>query len=316
MYCPKCGSEVKDGNFCSNCGTQIDLNSSQQNQQSQFSYQPQYTYPSSNMVDYSYVPGSFVERLHNYGKSNLFLIGIVLFTVGNLVTIFSTFNIYSIISIILMILPIIGFWLIFIASKMPKVPEKTMTALTLFKVYIIIALVIGGLVALVLLIVSVVFIAGAGASQSYYTIDSSGVGVMITIGIIILIIAAIVVTLAVIYYRSVLMLISGIQNGIANNSFNPLPGIKTFTIFTYIIVAFAVLGILSMAASTGTINELMNDTYGSIDAIKPYISSFNVTAFSIISTLASNAGIVICIIVLNKFNNNLIYNNYNKQQNF
>ena len=315
MYCPKCGSEVTDGNFCSNCNTQININNPQQNQQSQFDYQQPYSNPKPNMYGYNYASGSFVERLHNYGKSNIFLIGIILFTVGNLFVIFRVLNIYSIISIILMVLPIIGFWLIFVASKMPKVPEKTMTALTLFKVSIIIGLVLSGFVALVMLILSVVFIAGAGVDPSYYTGYLNG-SYMIILGIMFLIIVAIAVTLIVIYYRSVLMLISGIRKGIANNSFNPLPGIKTFSIFTYIIVVFAVLSTLLMAVSAGSINTLMNDAYGSIEAIKPYISSYTVSAFSIVSTLASNAGIVICVIVLNRFNNSLIYNNYNRQQNF
>ena len=199
MYCPKCGNEVTEGNFCGKCGTQIKLSSPQQNElpNSNTNYSPALV----NITGYQYAPGSFVEKLHSYGKSNMFLVGIILFSVAELFSIFRNFSGFSIFSLIMLALPVTGFWFIFAASKVPKMPEKTMTALTLFKVSIIIDLVLKCLAAFVMLIASFIVFAGAGAVQNYYY-SSIGSGVMIFAGLVILLIAVGMAIFIIIYFRA------------------------------------------------------------------------------------------------------------------
>jgi hypothetical protein len=114
-------------------------------------------------------------------------------------------------------------------------------------------------------------------------------------------------------------MLGGLGNGITYNSFNPLPGIKTFTILTYIMVGFSVLGalasIIAISAATSFINQILwqlPDFMREIVGGSLFPNS-GVLAFQTMCTLMTAAGTVMCIIVLNQFNEKLIRRSYGQQ---
>jgi hypothetical protein len=256
-----------------------------------------------------YAPGSFTEMLHSFGSTTLFMVAIILFSAGGILDIFMSFNIFSIFSLGLLALPVTGFWLIFAASKQPKLPEKTITSLKLFKVSIIIELVFICLAALIVIVAAIIIIGAA---------SHLGGGVM-AIGIIALLIAGGMVTFIIIYFKAVLQMLAGISRGITYNTFNPLPGIKVFTILTYIMVGFSVLGaittIIAVSAAATFVNQILwqlpdyvRDIVGG--SIFPPSGEL---AFQTMCTLMTAAGTVMCIIVLNRFNEKIIQKSYEQQ---
>lgn len=202
-------------------------------------------------------------------------------------------------------LPITGFWLIFASSKTPRLPEKTLPALTLFKVTAIIDLVVMSLMALILLIVSIMLFVAANELRQW-----GGDGIFMGIGFFMLLIAGGVVVFAIIYFRALLGIIKGLRNGITYNIFQPLPSVKIFSILTYIGVGISVFGALITIAAT---NFIMQNVWNVLQMIPrelhsiitPLIDGLSNTAISTFFTLVTSGGIVVCLVVLNQFNNSL-----------
>jgi hypothetical protein len=111
-------------------------------------------------------------------------------------------------------------------------------------------------------------------------------------------------------------MLAGLGNGITYNSFNPLPGIKTFTILTYIMVGFSVLGALTTIIAVSAADAFIRDLLWALpdmisDAVRGAIfPSSGVLAFQTMCTLMTAAGTVMCIIVLNQFNEKLVQKSY------
>jgi hypothetical protein len=239
------------------------------------------------------------------------MVAIILFSAGGILEIFMNFNVWSIFALGFLALPVTGFWLIFVASKQPKLPEKTSTSLKLFKVSIIIDLVVICLVALGVIIVAIILFGASSALSSY---DAGGA--LMAVGLVALLIAGGMVTFIIIYFKAVLQMLSGISNGIAYNSFNPLPGIKTFTILTYIMVGFSVLGalttIIAVSAAQQFVWSIMRELPDILQSTvyDMLFSSTGVLAFQTMCTLMTAAGTIMCIIVLNQFNEKLVRRSY------
>ena len=261
----------------------------------------------AHVTDAQYVPGSFVEGLHNHGRSSLFLVGIILFSVGSLINVLISFKPLSIISLLMLALPIIAFWLIFAASNSPKLPEKTLPALTMFKVYIIITMVFMCLVALLMLIASLGIFVAAGTTSNSYNPD--GAGVLMAVGFFVLLLGGVLAVFMVIYYRALFRLIGGIRNGITYDTYTPLtplPGVKIFSILAYISVGFTVLSTIISNVAVRNIGSFARQIPPDMRAmLEPYMDSMSNNTFSTIFNLMTSAGIILCIVVLNKFNNSL-----------
>ena len=284
----------------------------QQNyQQAQPGYQPPlqpYTYRQNEAAAPS-TPGSFTVRMHQYSSSALFLVGIILFSAGNLISQIMSINILSIYTLILAALPVIGFWLAYAAARKPRLPEKTLPALTLFKTSVIIGLVVLCLFMLVMFIVVIALMIGAGMSSQIDLFGGIFSGVMVAVGIILLIILAGAIIIIVFYYRSVFRIISGIQNGIRNNIIYPLRSIKFFSVLTYIGAVFSVLSAVFSFGSMRVFNEaiysLPSEFSGFIEPIAGTLTGHG--ALSAILTIIGSVGTVLCVMVLNRFNNSLMY---------
>ena len=247
--------------------------------------------------------------LHSFAGTTMFMVAIIMFSAGGLLNIFMNFNIWSIFSLGILALPVTGFWMMFVASKQPRLPEKSITALKLFKASIIIDLVVTSLAGLICVIVAILIFSAA----SYI-----GGGAM-AIGLVVLLIAGGMVTFIIIYFKAVLQMLAGIGNGFTYNSFNPLPGIKTFTILTYIMVGFSVLGAISTVIAVTAATAFLNNILWSLPdfisgAVRDMLlPSSGVLAFQTLCTLLTAAGTVMCIIVLNQFNTKLIARSYGQR---
>ena len=263
-------------------------------------------------------PGAFVELVHRYGRSKLFLVGIILFSVGNIISQVLSLSIFSFYSIIMTALPIIGFWMIYTASKTPRLPEKTLTAMTIFKVILIIALVFICLG--ILAVVLIGLLAGVAANfadwdsfSGLYPMDGVASSIIAAVFIVILVMVIISVIVMIIYYRAVLRVVSGIRSGILSNVMNPLRGVGVFSVFTYIGAVCSVFGAFTLAASSRLINNTLSDMFYSIPSdyysfIKPLMGIFsNYLWISYLFIVLAQVGTVLCVITLGKFNNSLKY---------
>ena len=268
--------------------------------------------------------GSFIELVQKYGGSPLFLIAIILYSAGSIISQVMNFSAFSIFSLAFAILPIIAFWMIFGASKSPRLPERTLTSLTIFKVIIIIGLVMICLVFLLVIVLFIIMIAAAnyaGGSSAFSEIGDA-TGILAALGIGMLIFFAIALVIVIIYYRSVLVAIGSIKKGIINNSFSPLRGVGAFSVFSYIGLGFSIISTLSMMASTSLINNsfdyiLNNGMFenGIPDEVYGYLAPFldalpRNLLVSNIALLVMMVGTILCIVVLNQLSRSIKYKTY------
>jgi len=323
MICSNCGTEVTGERLCDNCGKLVDDG----NAQPQRIDQPQrlIKQQSSNQmnqmhVPYNDVPGSFAERLHSFGRSKLFLAGVILFSIGNLVSVSVSMGSLSISSVPLpqAVLSIIGFWMIFAASKKPKLPEKTKAALVLLKISAILTMITNLIVASVALTCAIVLFAAprfiALNSIGYYS-DFMG-EIFAYIGIALLIAAGFLAKIAVTYYKNSMSLFNGIQSGIADDAAKPLPGVKPLTVITSIFAGFVVLRTAFSICMTLVLRSMVTSglrfSYNDIPweyerIIRAFYGTTITTSFILTAafSLATRIGIILVIMTLNRFNNTL-----------
>ena len=255
--------------------------------------------------------GDFIGELHEHGSSNLFLVGIIMFSVGGLLSNLVSLSLYSIFGLGIFALPVIGFWMIYATCKEPEKYGKINTALSLFRASAIISLVwaclgvflmfLGGLIA---------FVFGA-AFVSY------GGTAFIAVSLVIFIVAGGLLTIAIMYFKAILRVLNGIKDNMLHDTFNMLEGVTVVTVLTCIFSALSIIFLLILAALDGFFVSLANGTLP--DEIMREIPPEVVNAFaeqygtgagsgflvSTLFTLVSLTGGIICLVVLNKFNNEI-----------
>ena len=328
MICSNCGAH-SDGStrYCVQCGSTVTpQNQEQQNQQYQNQQQPQQQqpqyqqsggYPPPPPMPYGspqppYInqgAGSYAERLHSYGRSGAFLVGVILFTVGSVFSLFINFTVFNIISLLLLSLPVIAGFLIYAASTSPRLPEKILPAMTLYKVSTIIELVLYCIVMAVVIIALIILSAAGG----FYDAALGAVIVVIA-----LLVIGIFVLFLVLYYVSILRIVNGIKNGIMSNMFAPLRGVTPLMVIVVIMAAFSLIGSIIMIGASGFYGEFINEIYRELrwefgpDAASvfmdfiPTIGTGALTA-SMFFNIATYVGMIMCISVVSKFNNTLRY---------
>ena len=269
-------------------------------------------YPPDALM-YQGAPGSFAERVRRFGGSAAFLIGIILYTAGTVTThVLSWSSMLSIIALALAALPIIGLWLVFSAAKSSGVHGKALPALTLFKVHTIIVLVLVCLIVLLMIIGSIGVMVGIGAVDyvsDYIVMESFTKNILIGVGIAMFIGIAISILIIVLYYRSLLRIIGDTRTGLIYDIMKPLRGAGVFSVLTYIGVGFSIISSIWMMTFTGFANELLYSMpYEFRDIFSNALDVFRQTAYtSAIATLVSSVGIVLCVVVLGRFNRSLTY---------
>lgn len=191
-------------------------------------------------------PGSFIQHLHTQGKSGLFLTGIILFSIGTVLSLFVSFSFLSVLPLLLAALPITGLWLIYAASKKPILPEKTLTSLTLFKIDTIFTLVVISLafaVVIISLIVSLIF------SAAYFDVALGAIWFALVVVLIALVI------IIPFYFVAILRIIASIRANIVGNTTNPLRGVLPFSILA---ITSSILGILGSLVGLAFISVMGN----------------------------------------------------------
>ena len=246
--------------------------------------------------------GSFAEAFRCYGGSSLFFAGIILFTAGNLAGQYLSFSFLSVVTLIPLALPIVGFWLLYAASKSMGAPGKALAGLTLIKISVIISLVEMCFIPLGILAVAVLIITGGGLL---------GFGGAMVTGIAMLPVAAGSAAVIIIYYRAVLRIIGGIRAGLSQGIMQPLRGVKVFTVFTFIFISFAILfaliSFLVLSVLGGLVGDFMyyvpSEYSFVLDMLLPSAATAGLSA---LCAAAVNVGKILCVVSLNRFNNNLI----------
>ncbi|MCL2376428.1 MAG: hypothetical protein FWC76_03425 [Defluviitaleaceae bacterium] len=276
-------------------------------------------YQAPSMPDMYTARTFFIDHLHKHGKSGLFLTGIILFSIGNVISSILVLNIFSIPALLLMALPIIGFWLIYAAAKSPRRPERTLPALTLFKIYTIAHLVlvtISMAAAFVLLFFLFRFMAVEFGAQD----------MMIVFNIVLLVSAAIVAAIMALfiafYYVPILNIVKGIKHNIENNAFAPIRGVLPLTITTSIAVfagaSSAFMGLVTTALMGVGYANTMDDLQYIMDWYSPEMDwlgplmmlnmSIGRLAMSHFFSLVGMVGVVILLVALNKFASSMARN--------
>jgi len=241
------------------------------------------------------------------------MIAIILFSAGTVLEVLMSFGAMSIFTLMIVALPITGFWLIFGASKSPKLPEKSLVSMTLFRVSLIVDLVFRSIATLMLLIVAIVLFAAAGELRSWGGDDLAGT--FTTIAVFSLLGAAGVLVYAILFFKSATGVVARIRSNLMTNELRPIEDIERFTILTYIGVGFNVLiALLAIVLSTvirGTIISMLRELPGFMSgivesAVAPFMTDLGTVTFTSLLTMAAGAGIVICIVILNRFNDSLL----------
>lgn len=241
---------------------------------------------------------SFISHLHKYGKSNMFLAGIILFSIGTVVSTLVTWTLLAFIPLALAALPITGLWLIYAESKSPQNHERILTALKLFRIHTIINLVLLCLLAALML--------GLSLLSSFL---SAELGAELILSIIpSLFFTLIILSLIPLYYVPILNIIKSIEQNIINGTFNPIRGVLPFTIVTFIYVGLVAFLTALMLVALGifsvlSINDPMlhypaQDAFSTV-AMLPMFIVFIVVLIG--PSLASTIGTVLCVITLNRF---------------
>jgi len=258
----------------------------------------------------------FTQLLHDFGSSKLFLIGIILFMLGNLASVVFSFELspyITVYSFLMIILPIIGFWLIYSASKSPRVPERSLTAVKCFKASMIITLIIQCLIVLALIIASIALFLGAFATGVFVSGNTAQI-VMNILGVSLLIGAAVAMVFIILYFRSVLRVLNGIRDGLSGKPVFTLPGIKFLTVYTCITIGSTLLSSLSNLSTLflyngdsyynmySSLNELPDELFYFLRSLMT--SGYNLVFLTICGVVAS-VGTLFFIIVLNRFNKSL-----------
>jgi len=171
------------------------------------------------------------------------------------------------------------------------------------------------------LILFIVIIASANSIINYFGgVDSSEI--ITAVGVIGLLITGGLLTLFVIYFKAVLHMIRGIRNGILYNSFSPLPGIKVFSIITYIVVGFSVIAAFTGAVNPGLEHAFMSGFNSGLNSAMGDFSGFGfgesmsatvphgLSALNSLFSLIENAGTVLFLIVLHRFNGKILSRAY------
>jgi hypothetical protein len=270
----------------------------------------------------------FIATMNGFSGSGLFLLGIILFTVGALVEVVSSFpgwnttwsdvfssftegtfttllsySAWGVFAAILPILVVIAFWLIYVASKDSKQPGLASPALMLIKINLNFFLVALCLIAVALLLVSL-FVAFGYRLPGLFMLACSGIYVAVL----------------VCYFSSVLSVVDDVRYGVSNNILKSLRGVPMLRALIYISAGFALLlaiGQVAMGGATAlgeSVGGFLNDKLANklmptwegnfVGVLQAFLDTkplFGAMPAALIP-LVKNAGAVLLIIVLSQFN--------------
>jgi len=135
-----------------------------------------------------------------------------------------------------------------------------------------------------------------------------GPAVFIILGITFVIVTGIILVFGILYFRSAMRVLGGIKEGLTGAPVFQLPGIKLLTVLFCITIGFTLLvALFSPLVAPAIFDEMYSDLPDIFrDTFKPFIAIPGVSiVLSSIFTVVANAGSLLCVIVLNRFNGRL-----------
>jgi len=272
-----------------------------------------------------YVFGGFVELLQQFAGSGVFLIGIILFTAGSALSFAMTFSVFSIIPLVLLLLPIIGFWFMYASSKNPGLPDKSLSAVSLFQASVIIDLILYCIIAVSAFGLSILVLALAntlGTGYFFSALSNYGIASWASdaaefirmIGFVLLIATGVFILVIVIYFRSILKILSAIKRGLFSNTFSVLPCVGIFTALTFIGILFSLVSAIAGVAG-GTFAKSLYNSFDLPSQVQGFLNPivYNFVDSAVLSglfSIAANIGIILCIVALLRFNSALKQKQY------
>jgi len=262
--------------------------------------------------------------------------GVILFTIGSVAGFFMNINIVFAFHLALLSLPITGFWMLFVAAKTQGALQKILLPIKLLRIYATISLVMAGTGAKLGYVISIaIAIISTSASASLFNAAMTGpgkgmgeaIGAMVFIGlalmafIIIPFIAAAAILYMALYLAPMLKIIKGIENNALLNSFGRLHGIRPFMVMSFIGIGILMLDIVFGFDISNILLTLVDIGYSTILEISQIpalqqwafqesqlhriYESALIAHLAIIFSLASVVGLILCMVSLLRFNNDL-----------
>jgi len=222
---------------------------------------------------------TFVQILQKHCGSNLFLAGIILYAAGNVLTMLIGYGLVGILPLLLLVLPTIGLLLVYFESKHNREPKNTLQVLKLTKIFTIIILVVL-CVNIPFYINSMMHGGNIAALSGFYALIYSGP--------------------IIVYIVSLFRVARGLKQGIERNERSKLRGVILISIFGVInvILDFLQVGLFT-ASARDVIFHFIYLTQGILD--------FGLSAgIGFWFGLVSAAGAIIFIVLLNRFNRDLL----------
>jgi len=222
---------------------------------------------------------TFVQILQKHCGSKLFLIGVLLYTAGNVLTMLIGYSLVGALPLLVLILPIIGLLLVYFESKHKREPKNTLRVLKFFQICTVIIL--------ALLCISIPFSINAILRGGNLAALSGFYSLIYSIPIIV-------------YLVSLLRIIRDVRQGIRKNVQSELRGVLRISIFGLIVIILEFLHVgLFTAFARDVIFYFIYFMYGIADfGLSPATGFW----FGILSA----AGAIIFIVLLNRFNRDLL----------
>ena len=304
MQCKECGANA-DGTskFCNYCGAVLPPQQAGNRPPQPYRVPHNHSQYLSPGMTVSHEPGSYASRLHSYGRSPMFLVGMLLFIIGNVAGALLNFSIFNIFSLGLIALPVIGLILAYTASTNPCLPEKTLTALTLFKVSTIIELVLYCLLMAAVVIIAILVIVISAVAHDPAIVAITFVSVAFIVGIMVLFL--------IVYYVPLLCLIAGIKRGLISNVFEPLKGVTRVLVALIVLCVFMVISNAIAFAGSAIIDTLLLDAaimapeFADILKSLSMITDVGTITMTLIFSLMRSAGAITCVLVVRQFNKSI-----------
>jgi len=267
----------------------------------------------------TYDSASYTDRIHDYGKSGLFMMGAVLYTIGGLIIPITLWLMtqhasvadasrrilgYGMMAVLtlLPILPIVSLWMIYMASKKPRPPEKSLTALSLFRVTFFLHL---GVIMAGAALMALQFGADGEAFFGFSIFNNPLDMVIVLVGL------AIIVLYVTFFYGSLFSIIKGIRDGIYSNMFDSLTGVGPFSVISYLAGILVILGAVGVILIGVAPVESMPFEASILDTVSLYAGRWFGESYGMalaamaFGVILSRVGSLLCTNVVNQFNSGL-----------
>ena len=222
--------------------------------------------------------GTFFHILQKHCAGNLFLTGIFLYAAGNVLTMLAVYGLMGVFPLLFLILPVVGLLLVNYESKHRHEPKNTLRVLKFFKICCV--------VLLVFFVINIPFAINDMFRGGNFAALSAFYSLIFSIPYIA-------------YLVSLLRIITGMEKGIRKNERSRLRGVLPVTIWGGIMIILEFLHV-------GLFTAFARDIFLLIIWLTQGIAVFGISPPVSGLGFVNMTGAIIFIVVLNRFNRDLI----------